>query len=487
MRAVPFLLAIVLLTACTSAPTSNQPDNPAPAPSAGTGYRHTAEEAEQFIRRFEGLSVGLVNYFHPGRVELVSREFSAETVVFRLNSTGDTGEFHTASVDLATDLAIKLWEHTAVGNEVLEVSHLATIRISSIGVPANSKAGDTIPVKIELKGDASDIHGGYIYTTPLRNKLGRTVAVLREGYLPFSLKDMPEDQITPDQRADAENLQVRQGATGPWFLLRKGVQLAADVTADDLTSDQIILPLVREVPNDQGGTRIVRSITADMIPDVMDDITRQMAESGSPVKVEHAPGRLIVTPLGVRELSLRQVYERVEQLRVEVKPRNNLIIVFDNQLHRVAIYGPTEQRFLIDHVMLSTDPFTRDKPGGPFLLPFRVSCRVLEKAERGNSGKFGIPDARDVERGITPDGHQGRVRLTWSKWKDGRMVSEGAEEMPTTDLSEVLRRLWVLGMGPLEVLGFVQEADNSFAINAELGLNYQKTDLERLESNDGQG
>jgi hypothetical protein len=99
--------------------------------------------------------------------------------------------------------------------------------------------------------------------------------------------------------------------------LRKGVELAADVQTDDLSSDQIILPLEREY---RGGNT-TRSITAELVPEIMRDITQQMRELGSPVKVEHEIGKLIITPLGVRELSLRQVYEQIESLRVEIKPR----------------------------------------------------------------------------------------------------------------------------------------------------------------------
>src|SRR5690606_31049844 len=127
---------------------------------------HSPEEAERFIRRFEGLRVGLVNYFHPGKVELISREFTAETVVFRLNSTGDTGAFHEAAVDLAVTMADTLWERTSVANEVIKESRLATITIRSIGIPSNAKTGDEIPVRIEVKGNAPDIHGGYVYMTP---------------------------------------------------------------------------------------------------------------------------------------------------------------------------------------------------------------------------------------------------------------------------------------------------------------------------------
>ncbi len=484
MKAVRLVPILLFLAACSTPPANTGGDSATDggagaegdAPRNALNLKHTPEEARQFIRRLEGYRVGLINYYNPAKVELINREFTAETVVFRLNSTGDTGALHEAAAELATDLAIKLWEHTSASNETIKESHLATVRIQSVGIPAGAKAGDTIPVKIELKGNASDIHGGYIYTTPLRNKLGRTVALLREGYLPFNLADLHPEEITDEMRADAKNLEKRQGATGPWFLLRKGVELAADVQTDDLSSDQIILPLEREY---RGGNT-TRSITAELIPDVMRDITQQMRELGSPVKVEHEVGKLIITPLGVRELSLRQVYEQIESLRVEIRPRSNLVIVFDDDLFRVAIYGPLEQRFLIDSVALTTDPFTRGRKGGAYQLPFRVSCRLLERAEPGTSRKYGVPDANDTARGITPDGHKGRVRLAWSRWKDGRQVDEGTEELPTSDFSEVLQHLWVRGMGPREVLGFVEEAKSNFAINADLGYNYHNVDLDKL-------
>ncbi len=474
MKAFISLTILLLLAACTT-PASGGQETPQTGTPRAWKATHSPEEAERFIRRFEGLRVGLVNYFHPGKVELISREFTAETVVFRLNSTGDTGAFHEAAVDLAVTMADTLWERTSVANEVIKESHLATITIRSIGIPSNAKAGDEIPVRIEVKGNATDIHGGYVYMTPLRNRLGRTVALLQEGYLPFSLRGVPEEDITPEMRQDSGKLERRHGATGPWFLLRTGVHLAADVLTDDLVSDQIILPLLREV---QANDQTVRSIPADMIPDIMADISRQMEADGMPVKVAHEPGKLIITPLGVREVSLKQIYDRIRQLRVEYKPRNSLLIMFDDDLFRIAIYGPIEQRFLIDHVALTTDPLTRNNPDGAHQMPFRVSCRLLQRAQAGRSGKFGIPDADDEARGVKPDGHSGKVRLTWSRWEGSRMIAEDIEELETSDISEILRHLWVRGMGPREVLAFVYEADRAFAINAELGYNYHTIRLD---------
>jgi hypothetical protein len=82
---------------------------------------------------------------------------------------------------------------------------------------------------------------------------------------------------------------------------------------------------------------------------------------------------------------------------------------------------------------------------------------------------------------VTPDGHQGRVRLAWSRWDSrGRMLEEGTEELDTTDISEILRHLWTRGMGPRGVLAFVHEAIEMFAISAERGFNYLTVDLDEL-------
>lgn len=486
MKAVQLLSLLLLLAACSTPPSSNSASTDGGDTGEG-GFKdtrnipHNEKTAQQFIRRFEGLRVGLLNYFDPTEVELVNRQFTCETVVFRLNSTGDTGALHGAAADLAAELAIKLgWEHsqTATSESMVE-SHLAVVSIRSIGIPAGAKPGDTIPVAIELKGNATDIHGGYVYTTPLKNSAGRTVAILKEGYLPFDVNRMEPEDVTEDMRQDAKNLERREAAKGSWFLLRKGVTIQKTVLSDDLSADQIILPLVRKVNAEE----VVRTLSSDLIPDVVADIKRQMAEIGLPAKVDDEPGKIIITPLGVREISLQQVYERVEELRVELKPKNRIIIVFDDTLFRVAIYGPVAHRFLIDGLALTTDPFTRDKPNvDAYQLPFRVSCRLLQRADPGRSRLFGVADADNPN----PDGHRGRVRLAWSRWKDGKQVEEQTEELPTSDISEILRHLWVRGMGPREVLAFVVEAEASYAINAELGFNHHKIDLDRIsEANPG--
>lgn len=475
------LLSLLLLASCTTPSADNPPDNRNGGTKPPARIQHTPQEADNFIRRFEGLRVGLVNYYNPTKVELVSREFSAETVAFRLNNTGDTGAFHTAAVDLAAELADKYWRHTTAEHEFVVESHLAIVKVQSIGIPAGARAGDHIPVSLKMTGNASDVHGGYVYATPLRNKLGKVVAVLREGYLPFDVAKMSADEVTDEMRADAGNLERRESATGPWFILRKGVQLAADVSADDLSADQIILPLERVVDRVFETDVVVRTLSAEYIPDVLRDIERQMTAQGLPVKAEHSQDKLVITPLGVRETPLSQIYDKVAELRVEIRPKTRMLIVFDDELFRVAFYGAPSLRFMLGDVALTTDPFTRDKPSmEPYQLPFRVSCRVLERASPGRSGKYGATTDAEREQGIINDGHKGRVRLAWSRWKDGRQVEEKTEELDTTDLSELLRHMWVRGAGPREVLAFVIEADSSYAINAELGFNHHKINPDRL-------
>jgi hypothetical protein len=487
MNAVRLLPLILILVACANPPADNgsgEPtDDDAASPTSALNLTHSPEEARGFIRRFDALRVGLVNYFNPTKVELINREFAADTVVFRLNSTGDTGPFHEAAVDIAAEMAEYHWTDTTASQETIVESHLALVHVESIGIPTNARAGDTIPVRIKLKGNATDIHGGYVYNTPLTNKLGVKVAELKEGYLPFDIKRMDPKDVTDEQRRDASNLEERQSAAGNWFILRNGAKLAQDVHESDLTSDQIILPLERVIYDAAGQVaKTVRVLTSDIAPYVAEDIARQMEAAGMPVKVEYEPGKFIITPLGVREETLGQVYDRIRELTVEIRPKNRMIIIFDDALFRVAIYGPVAQRFLIDNIALTSDPFSRSDPKlPPYQLPFRVSCRVLRRAEPGQSGKFGIPDRDDIARGFVPDGHKGRVRLAWSRWEEGKVIDEDTEELPTSDISDILRHLWVRGMGPREVLAFVKEADDSLAINAELGYNHQKIDLDKLK------
>lgn len=477
---IPSFLLCLLIAACATAPADDEPAAEPPQRQALT-LRHTPEEAETFIRRFEALRVGLVNYFNPVKKELINREFSCDTVVFRLDKTGDSGLFHTAAVDRAAELAIEFgWDRTtSAPQEHTAETHLALVHVRSIGIPANTRAGDTVPVTIEVMGNASEIRGGYVYRTPLRNSIKTTVAELPEGYLPFRIDHLPEEDITDEMRAEAALMEKRESASGTWFLLRSTVKLARDIDIDDLMADQIILPLERVVE----GREPVRTLSAELIPDVIADIEKKMAALELPVIVKHEPDKLIVMPVGTREATLNQIYEHLEGMRVEIRPRNRVLIVFDDTLYRVVFYGPVAHRFLTGDVALTTDPFTRNRSDvEPYALPFRVSLRVLERADPGKSRKYGIPDAADLENGITPDGHKGRVRVSWSRWRDGRIVAENTEELDTADISEVLRHLWTRGMDPRGVLAFVDEAVDGFAINAERGYNQLQIKLDELEA-----
>lgn len=491
------ILLLCLLAAC---------GNPRPANNAGAvdengdtqlnpeSLPRDAKTAEAFIRRYEALAVGLVNYFEPARVELISREFSAETVVFRLDSTGDTGPLFDATIDRAAELTVNNgWPDSEVVSESQREGHLALISVESLGVPAGARTGDYIPVRIRLQGNAYDIRAGFIYPTPLRNKQGRTVAMLERGYLPLNadayydedgkrlvepLLKPGDEPLTEEQIVDAQNLERRDTAGATTFFLRRGCKLVADVSDDELVADHIVLPLVREV-EEHGFKRLERTMSAELVPDAVKSIRLQMKElHGIDVKVEAQGDKIVVTPLGVREQTLLQVFELLQGVRVELTPRNNVVVVFDEDRFRVAVYGPVKHRFLYDTVTLTTDPLTRDLADRkPYQLPFRVSCRVLERAKPGNSGKYGIPD---VIGGPKPDGSTGRVRLSWSTWEDGKLETEGMDELDTTDFTDILRFLWTKGMGPIEVLGFVVEASEGRALSAELGFNYRKVNLKRL-------
>ncbi|MCA8916922.1 MAG: hypothetical protein KDB90_16135 [Planctomycetes bacterium] len=504
LRILLSLACLLLLAGCTNpAPSNNSgPDDGGEVPDDGgdeplqvTKLTHSEAEAKKFIRRYPSLAVGLVNYFDPGEVELVSREFSADTIVFQLDSTGDTGMLFDATVDRAAELTIKNgWPESEIVNESATVGHMALITVESIGIPAGARTGDYIPVRIRLQGNAYDIRAGFVYPTPLRNKLGRTVAILERGYLPLNADKyfdedgnilanprLKEDEVplTREQIEDARNLERHDAVGGTSFILRKGCKLVADVTDDELVADHIILPMVRTVEV-AGRVKKERTLSSELLPDAIDSIRTEMAEKGVEVKVVAQGDNLVITPIGVREQTLRQIFELVKGLRVTLTPRNNVIIVFDDQRFRVAVYGPVRHRFLLDTVALTTDPFTRTL-SKPYQLPFRISCRVLERADPGRSGKYGIPDADDVKRGVTPDGNKGRVRLTWSTWdEDGDRIDDGVDELDSSDFTDVLRFLWTKGMGPREVLAFVVEAQQSFALTAELGFNYRKVDLDSL-------
>ena len=497
---------LLFLAACASTqPANNMPSNEgdefpehnATGPTNAENLKHDEAEAKAFIRRYPSLAVGLVNYFEPAEAELVSREFSADTIVFQLDSTGDTGMLFDATVDRAAELTIANgWPESEIVNESATNGHLALITVESIGIPAGARTGDYIPVRVRLQGNAYDIRAGFVYPTPLRNKLGRTVAILERGYLPLNadkyfnedgtIKANPslkEDEVplTREQIDDARNLERHDSAGGVSFILRKGCKLVADVTDDELVADHIILPLMREI-EERGRIKKVRTLSSELIPDAIKSIRTEMKEKGLEVKVESRGDNLIVTPIGVREQTLRQIFELLKGVRVTLTPRHNVIVVFDEQRFRVAVYGPVKYRFLLDTVALTTDPFTRGRTDvKPYQLPFRVSCRVLQRADPGKSGKFGIPDANDVARGVTPDGNKGRVRMSWSTWdEDGGRIDDGIDELDSADFTDILRFLWTKGMGPREVLAFAVEASESFALTAQLGFNYRKVDLERL-------
>ncbi|MBZ0135604.1 MAG: hypothetical protein K8I27_04430 [Planctomycetes bacterium] len=504
VRASLALLAcLIALTACATTPAGKPDSDGGEVVSRDHAkLTHSAQEAEKFIRRYEALKVGFVNYFDPAHTELISREFSAETVVFQLAETGDTGMLLDATAERAVELMDKNgWNEGEISSEAAYEGHLALAKVESIGIPAGARTGDYIPVRIRLLGNAHDIRAGFVYPTPLRNSLGRTVAIMERGYLPLNadkyfdekgelIPDPPladgEHRLTREQIEDARNLIRHDNPGGITFTLRKGVKLVADVGDDELVADRIILPLTREV--EVGGfVREVRTLSPELVPDAIDSIVKGMGEKGLTVKVEARDKKLIVTPIGVRDETLRQVYEVLKGVRVELKPRNNVIVVFDEQNYRVAVYGPLKHRFMLDTVTLNTDPFTRNS-SKPYILPFRVSCRVLERAEPGRSGKFGVPDGDDVRRGVTPDGHKGRARLSWTTYSEsGRLDDEGSLELDTTDFTDILRVLWTKGMKPREVLAFVYEAEQTFAITAELGLNYLKVDLDKLARGEGLG
>jgi hypothetical protein len=489
---------LLLLAACNTTTDSNDTGDDGNADGGGEvvtpgKYNQTDAEALAFIRRYQSLAVGLVNYFEPARAELISREFSAETIVFQLDATGDTGMLFDATLDRAAELTVSNgWPESEILNEAAQEGHLALISVESLGVPAGARTGDYIPVRIRMLGNAYDIRAGFLYPTPLRNKSGRTVAILERGYLPLNadayfdedgnrvqnpeLRE-GEEPLTEEQIQEAMKLERRDSVGGASFILREGCKLVADVSDDELVADHIILPLLRQV-EEAGKVRDVRTMSAELVPDAIASIRAEMRELGIEVKVEGQGDNLIVTPIGMRELTLLQVFEKLQGIRVELAPRNNVIVVFDEDRFRVAVYGPIKHRFLHDTVSLTTDPFTRGT-GKPYQLPFRVSCRVLEPAEPGKSGKFGIPD---IKNGPKPDGATGRVRLTWSTWIEGEVDKEGVDELDTCDFTDILRFLWTKGMGPREVLAFVVEAEQSFALTAELGFNYRKVDLEKLKA-----
>lgn len=493
MRRIFACLLCLSVAACATAPVD--PDNGKPAqvgpdevdegpaePIDLSKLTHTPQEARNFIVRKEALSVGLVNYIDPTRTELISREFTGETVVFRLDNTGDTGPLWTAAADRGGEMVSEYdWPEAEARWEAATEAHVALVRLESIGIPAGAKAGDDIPVRIVLTGNASDIRGGYVYKTPLRNKRGRTVAFLKQGYLPMK----PESAETSEQKAESELMERRDGTARVTFILRKGVKLAANVKDDDLTADQIIMPLTREVQ--PGSGQYKRTLSAELLPQVVPQIEKAMGELVPvplPCKVTDQGDNLIVTPLGVREVSLRQVFERLQTLRVQIVPQNNVIVIFDEAVVRVAVYGPVRYRLLLRDVAMTVDPFTRNQQGvKPQPLRFRVNCRVVKRAEPGTSRRYGIPTADDVRAGTRPDGNLGQVRLAWSVWNEkGDMVQDGTDTLESSDVSDILRHLWTRGMKPAEVLAFVLEAHDALALSCELGFNWRKVDVDAMRA-----
>lgn len=482
---------LLLLAACATTPPADPNGNkPIQPDSADEGepaivdlnnLKHTPEEARAFIVRREALKVGLINYIDPTRAELVSREFTGETVIFRLDNTGDTGPLWDAAADRAAEMVAEYgWPEAEAKWEPVPEAHVALVKIESIGIPAGARGGDDIPVRITLSGNASDIRGGFVYTSPLRNKLGRTVAYLREGYLPMH----PAKAVTDEQKEDSKLLEKRDGAGRVTFLLRRGVKLSNLVQQDDLTADQIILPLTRETF--PGSGRFKRTLSAELVPQVIPQIEKQMAELKPvplPVKVIEQGDTLVVTPLGVREATLRQVFERLQSLSVTIAPQNNVIVIFDEQIVRVAVYGPVRYRLLLRDVAMTVDPFSRNSGGRPQPLKFRVNCRLVRRAEPGTSRRYGIHTAETLRQGKPPDGNLGQVRLAWSRWDDkNNMVAEGIDLLDSTDVGDILRLLWTRGMRPAEALAFVLEAHDSLSLSCELGFNWRKVDVKAMEA-----
>ncbi|MHC4839444.1 MAG: hypothetical protein ACYTDT_00590 [Planctomycetota bacterium] len=479
---------LLILAGCTTteAPTNSGTANG--GDNNGVKYARTAEEAEQFVRRYPALSTGLVNYFNPADVELLERRFSGETIVFRLDNTGDGGILYTAAIERAAEFAEEYhWPQEDMNYESPGATeyHVALVRFESMSIPAGAQAGDTIPVKIILQGDASDIRGGYIYPTPMRNKAGKTVGFFKKGYLPFNPDKYGEGELTEEQIEDARNLTKIEAPGRTTFILRDTVTLAAEVTIDDLSSDQIILPLMRDVEvwdKDRYVSRRVRTLSADLVPDVLAEIIKGMKKEGFEVEAQQIGDKLVVTPTGIHEETLRQIKEKLESLRVTVAPKNNVVIVFDENKGQISVFGPARHRFLYGDVFLTTDPFTRNRKGKKqHSLKFRLSCRIVERAEPGKTRKYGHDDGS----GEPVDGHPGKTKLSWTRYNQkNEVVEERVDLLDTTDVSDILRHLWTCGISPYGALAFVFEAKSNLALTAELGLNYRKVDFDALRDNE---
>lgn len=478
------LLALAGCSNTRSKPGNSGGDNP--DGQKKIEYTRTPEEAAQFIRRYPSLGTGIVNYFDPAEVKLLERRFSGETVIFRLDNTGDGGVLYTAAIERAAEFADKYhWPQEAMNYESPGATeyHVALVGFESMSIPTGAKAGDFIPVRIYLRGDASDIRGGFLYPTPLRNKAGKTVGFVKKGYLPLNPDKYEEGELTAEQIEDAKNLTFTEVDGSTTIVLRNTVILAADVSLDDLSSDQIILPLKRDVTvyDAELGRyveRRVKSLSADLVPDVLAEIKRGMKKHGFDVVAEHIDDQIVVTPTGVYEETLRQIKEVLESLRVTVSPKNNIVIVFNENNGEISVFGPPRHRFLYGDVFLTTDPFTRNRKGKiPHSLRFRLSCRVTERAVAGESRKYGHDDGK----GGLVDGHPGKIRLSWTRYDmKNELIEEGVDVLNTTDVSDILRHLWTRGISPYEALAFVYEAKSNMSLTVEMGLNYRAFDFDAL-------
>lgn len=487
---------VLLLAACTSAPTQNGGTTDVlPDTVMRDGIAHNSAEAEKFIVRNRDFSAGLIDYVDPRRATLTSRSLSAESVVFRLDQTGDTNEFHKAAIERAAELAVNYaWPAAMIEQEQDREGHLAYVRIESVGMPTGATRGTMLPVRIVCLGDAADIRGGYLYPTPLKNSLGRTIAFFEGGYLPapHELPGEREGKPIKNPLIDARGKQVvdpetkqpmweealerRQSLGRVSYILREGFRIAATVPDEELSSESIELPMDRIIDAERG--KYFLPVSADMIPELIRGVESAMAERGIKVRAATVGTRsLVVTPLGVREKTLKEIFDELQLISITFKPRNSVIIVFDDERQRVVLYGPVERRFLFDDVTLGTDPFTVDavdavtrKPRPPQQLPFRVTCRLVRRASPGKSGKYGIPTQAEVDAGIVPDGDKGAVRLSWTL-QTQELDREGEIELPSSDISDILRYLFAQGMGPREVVGFCVVAKDKPALLAELGFN----------------
>ncbi len=479
------MFAVLLLIAgCTSTDTPNNTGDGSDDNKKPIKRTRTEEEAAQFIRRYPALQAGLINYFDPADIELLERRFNGETIIFRLDNTGDGGALYRVAIDRAAEFAEKYhWPAEDMDYESPGATeyHVASIGFESMSIPAGAKAGDTIPVRIFLRGNASDIRGGFVYPTPMRNKAGKTVGFVKKGYLPFNIEKFKKGELTAEQVADARNLTVEYRNGDTVIILRNTVILASDVTIDDLSSDQIILPLVRNVDIWENGKyvkRRIRTLSADLVPDVMREIKKGMAEKGFEVEVIEFNQKIVITPTGIYEETLRQIKEHVESLRMTVAPKNNVVIVFDEEKGQISIFGPIRHRFMYGDVFLTTDPFTRERADRkPHPLRFRLSCRVIERAVAGKSRKYGF----DNGKGGLVDGHSGKTKLSWTRYNaKNEMIEDGVDILETTDVSDILRHLWTKGISPYGALAFVYEAKSNMALTAEMGINYRKLNMDDL-------